>query len=553
MTRFAITDRLIFVAGFMGTGKSTVGRRLADRLGRAFVDLDEQIESEAHATIPELFASEGEAGFRRREGELLERLCREGGARVVAVGGGAPCHGDNLEKMRAAGLVVVLTASPDEILARVGDAAARPLLARAADRRREVERLLAERAGFYAQAHLTVDTTGLPPSQVVSRILEEIAPEPRGTRTLEVRLPSATYPIHIDTDAGAEARLAEAVAQVARGPIGLVTDETVARLHGERVGAALEARGLTVVRVVVPDGEGSKSLARAEVVAEAFAAAGLTRRSLVVAFGGGVVGDLAGFVASVFLRGVPYVQVPTTLLAQVDSSVGGKTGVNLPSGKNLVGTFYQPLFVYADLSCLRTLAPRDMSSGLAEIVKHGAIADADLFALLESRAEDAAAGDPALLAELIERSCAIKARIVAADEHETAGDAEGGGRARLNFGHTIGHALETASAQAPRSSGDPLRHGEAVALGMIAAARLAARLGEGDAQLEARLVALLPRLGLPTDLDRRLDEATLARIGVDKKREGGVVRMVFVSALGASRLCPVEPARVAEILLAPAN
>src|SRR5581483_8171446 len=331
------------------------------------------------------------------------------------------------------------------------------------------------------------------------------------------------------------------------GRVGLITDETVRRLHGPRVERALETAGLDPVIVAVPDGEASKSLSTVERVAEALARGGLDRRALVLALGGGVVGDLGGFVASVFLRGVPYVQAPTTLLAQVDSSVGGKTGVNLPSGKNLVGTFHQPLLVYADVTALATLSARDRASGLAEVLKHGAIADAELFALLERRAEDARDGDAALTAELVARSCRIKAEVVASDERESDAGAPGGGRARLNFGHTIGHALESASAH--RAGEDPLRHGEAVALGMIAAARLGTALGCGDPSLEPRLLALLPRLGLPIDLDRRLDRATLERIGVDKKRAGARVSLVLVERVGSSRLFPIEPARVSELLL----
>jgi 3-dehydroquinate synthase len=371
---------------------------------------------------------------------------------------------------------------------------------------------------------------------------------------LDVRLPSLeldrSYRIYIDPDPGAESRLAEAVKKRAQSiRVGLVTDETVAMLHWERVERALRDAGLRVSTVVVPDGESSKSLARVEKVADAFVQAGLDRRSLVIALGGGVVGDLGGFVAATFLRGVPYVQVPTTLLAQVDSSVGGKTGVNLPSGKNLVGAFHQPLFVYTDLSTLNTLSPRDVSSGLAEIVKHAVIADPDLLARIEVRAEDAR--DPtnhaAFLGELVRRSCEIKAQVVAADERELATDTPGGGRARLNFGHTVGHALEAASHGPPH--GEPLRHGEAVGLGMIAAARVGRALGMGDPGLEARLVALLPRLGLPIDLDRRLSPGVLERVKVDKKRTGAEIQLILVGSVGATCVTPVAPEGLAEILL----
>ncbi len=362
---------------------------------------------------------------------------------------------------------------------------------------------------------------------------------------LSVVLEKNAYPICIDPDAGAERRLAAEIAALAGGSrVGLVTDQTVDRLHRPRVADALAARGLQPVTVVVPDGEGSKSMATAEHVAEAWAAGGLDRRSLAIALGGGVVGDLGGFVASVFLRGISYVQVPTTLMAQVDSSVGGKTGVNLPSGKNLAGTFHQPRLVFADLSTLATLPERDLSSGLAEIVKHGVIADCSLLELVESHAEALRSGDAATLAQVIERSCAIKAKVVAADERETS-DQPDGGRAKLNFGHTVGHALESAS----HEQGEPLRHGEAVALGMLAAARLGAALGAGDPSLEARLLALWPRLGLPVDLDRRLSAPVLARVAVDKKRAGAHIKLVVADRIGSSRLIPVEPARIAEILL----
>jgi len=369
---------------------------------------------------------------------------------------------------------------------------------------------------------------------------------------LEVRLPSVeldrSYLIYVDPDEGAETRLADALKKRSdSGVVGLVTDETVAMLHWERVDRALREAGLKVVTVVVPDGEPSKTMARAETVTEAFARGGLDRRSLIVALGGGVVGDLAGFVASIFLRGVPFVQVPTTLLAQVDSSVGGKTGVNLPAGKNLVGTFHQPLFVYCDLSTLATLSPRDVASGMAELVKHAVIADGELLASLEAHADRLRPPtvDRVLLGELIRRSCAIKAKVVSSDERELLTEQPGGGRAKLNFGHTVGHALESASA----SSAQPLRHGEAVALGMLAAARLGVALDAGDRTLEARLAALLPRLGLPVELDARLQPPALERIKVDKKRAGNQVQLVVVDRVGSTVIVPIAPDRIVEILL----
>jgi len=348
-----------------------------------------------------------------------------------------------------------------------------------------------------------------------------------------------SYPIFVDAEPGAAERFAaELCARLPDGRIGIVTDDTVAKLHLSRYADALRARNRRVTAAVVPDGEGSKSLMRAEELCESFAREGLDRRALIVALGGGVVGDLGGFVASIFLRGVAYVQVPTTLLAQVDSSVGGKTGVNLPAGKNLVGTFWQPRLVWADVASLATLSDRDRAAGLAEVIKHGFIADAPLVAFLEQHAAALRDGDLELTADMIARSCAIKARVVGADERETTG-----ARALLNFGHTVGHALESAS----HAHGDPLRHGEAVGLGMLAAARIAA--AEGGPALEPRIRALLDAVGLPTDLDRRLSPGTLARVAVDKKRGGEHIGFVVVDEPGRARLVPLTPARIHEILL----
>jgi 3-dehydroquinate synthase len=351
-----------------------------------------------------------------------------------------------------------------------------------------------------------------------------------------------SYPIFVDTDPGAEQRFAaELCARMPEGRIGIVTDETVAKLHLHRFADALRARNRRVTAVVVPDGEGSKSLARAEELCESFAREGLDRKALVVALGGGVVGDLGGFVAAIFLRGIAYVQVPTTLLAQVDSSVGGKTGVNLPAGKNLAGAFWQPRLVYADVTTLQTLSDRDRAAGLAEVIKHALIADAELLTLLEGNAAAARDGAPELTAELVARSCAIKARVVGADERETSG-----ARALLNFGHTVGHALEAAS----HSERNPLRHGEAVALGMLAAARVqAAESGTPHATLEPRIRTLCDAIGLPTDLDARLSPGTLSRVAVDKKRGGEHIGFVVVDEPGHARLVPLTPARIHEILL----
>jgi 3-dehydroquinate synthase len=292
--------------------------------------------------------------------------------------------------------------------------------------------------------------------------------------------------------------------------VALVTNSTVDALYGAAVLDGLDVLGVAVERVVVPDGEEAKSI---DVLAEIYhrlAGVPLGRTDTVMALGGGVVGDLAGFAAATWNRGVAFVQLPTTLLAQVDAAVGGKTAINLPEGKNLVGAFHQPIAVLADTAALASLPPRELRSGLGEVAKYGFIDDPGVLDLLEADPRAALAGDPGVLTDLVRRGVASKARIVAADEREA------GARALLNYGHTVGHAIETLTGYGT------YRHGEAVALGMVFAARLGERLGVSEAGLAERTVALLERLDLPTG-GLRLDPAevwdVLAR---DKKARGGV-------------------------------
>ena len=303
----------------------------------------------------------------------------------------------------------------------------------------------------------------------------------------------------------------------------VVTDANVARHHLAPVAESLAAASIRATAATIPPGESSKDLQHLAGLYVHAVEAGLDRASFVVALGGGVVGDLAGFLAATYLRGIRLAQVPTSLLAMVDSSVGGKTGIDLPQGKNLVGAFHQPSAVIADTDTLRTLPPREYRAGLAEVVKYGVIADADFFARLEREADAVAAGEAAVLEAVVERCCRLKAEVVAADERE------GGRRAILNYGHTLAHAIEHAVGYGE------WRHGEAVAAGMVFAARLStaeAGLPEADAD---RLVALLRRLGLPVVPPDVPWEAVRRAMAVDKKAVGRVPRFVLAGAIGRAR------------------
>jgi 3-dehydroquinate synthase len=319
--------------------------------------------------------------------------------------------------------------------------------------------------------------------------------------------------------------------------VALVTNGTVKALYGERVTAALHRAGLAVHCITVPDGEDAKTLDTLGALYHRFAAIPLNRDDVVVALGGGVVGDLAGFAAATWNRGVAVVQAPTTLLAQVDAAIGGKTGINLPEGKNLVGAFHQPIAVVADTGTLRTLPQRERRAGLGEVAKYGFIADPRVLELLESRPADAVAGDPALLADVVVRAAAVKGRVVAADERDS------GQRALLNYGHTVGHAIEALFGYTT------YRHGEAVGLGMVFAARLGERLGVSEQGLADRTVALLAGLGLPTGAVRLDPAAVWDVLARDKKARAGV-RFVLCRRPGDAFVAEQPPRPVVDAVLA---
>ncbi len=346
-------------------------------------------------------------------------------------------------------------------------------------------------------------------------------------RQLHVALGARSYDILIGagllTEAGTLIR-----ERLGKRRTAIVTDRNVAAHHLETLSAALEAAGLSSEAIVLPPGEATKSFRELETLCEDLLELGLERGDLVIAFGGGVVGDLVGFAASILRRGVRFVQIPTTLLAQVDSSVGGKTGINTPQGKNLIGTFAQPALVLADMAVLKTLDPREFRAGYAEVVKYGLINDADFFAWLEANHAAVFAGDQEARAQAIEVSCRAKAAIVAADEREA------GQRALLNLGHTFGHALEAWAGYSGR-----LIHGEGVAIGMALAMRLSVRLGLCPAHDCDRAIAHLEAVGLPVHIadipgDLRPDPIELVRLmGQDKKVKGG--RLTFVLSRGIGR------------------
>ena len=328
---------------------------------------------------------------------------------------------------------------------------------------------------------------------------------------------------------GLLARLGEQLSRLGLGPTAVViTNPIVKRLYAARVMRSLKAHGFDVDLLIVPDGEEAKSMRWLNRILDALVRTRRERQTSLVALGGGVVGDLAGFAASAYLRGIPFVQAPTTLVAQVDASIGGKTGVNHPLGKNLLGAFYQPCVVLIDPSALRTLPVRQYRAGLAEVVKYGVIADARFFEFLEGNLPGILRRDATSLDRILRTSCAIKARVVSADERE--GDL----RRILNFGHTLGHALETVTGYRR------YLHGEAVAIGMVAAARLACQLGVADKTVEQRVRDLVTRIGLPTEIPGHPPTALIRAMRQDKKVKDGQIHFVLPSRIGHVMIKPVN-------------
>ena len=353
--------------------------------------------------------------------------------------------------------------------------------------------------------------------------------------TVDVELGERSYPIHIGRGLLAEAELVLPYLEQKR--VVIVTNPMVGDLYLARLSAALMAVDVAVVTVVVPDGESEKSWETLNTIFDRLLAHRSERKTTLIALGGGVIGDLTGFAAAVYLRGVPFIQVPTTLLAQVDSSVGGKTGINHPLGKNMIGAFYQPRLVLADTDTLATLPDRELSAGLAEVIKYGLIRDPAFFAWLESNIEELLARQPEALAHAVKRSCELKAEIVGSDERES------GVRALLNLGHTFGHAIE-----AGLGFGAWL-HGEAVAAGSVLASRLSQRMGwlrDDDVQ---RIVALFQRAKLPTDAPDLGVRRYLNLMGLDKKVEHGRLRLVLLERLGSALVTADFPQDALESVL----
>ena len=510
----------IFLYGPPGSGKSSVAKILAKRLGLPLADLDRIIEQREGRTISDIFAAEGEPAFRAKEKNVLQEVAA-GSESVVALGGGALLDPENRHVAERSGEVVFLEVDRDVLAERMSHSpGSRPLVND--ERPQTVFALLDKRAGHYASFANRIRVGRYESAaEVADRVQERLG-------RFVVKGSGGEYPVCIGS--GLLDKVGTTVAAlgwVCRAV--LVGDEHSVPLYGARVEKALSAAGVKVSSVTIPAGEAHKTIATVEGLWSRFLAAELTRDDLVVALGGGVVGDMSGFAASCWMRGIRWINLPTTLLAMVDAGIGGKTGVDLPEGKNLVGAFHPPAAVLSDTSVLGTLPAREWRCGLAEAIKHDVLADIGLrhqlanFRVLRTAPPDAVFGELASapwLQELVSKAVAVKVRVITADPFEH------GIRITLNLGHTIGHALE-------KISGFRIRHGEAVSIGTVAAARLAQnRSGELGwkplagflEELEDAFSAVGLPVALPDDLDWRMVCSAMRN---DKKRQQDFVRFVF--------------------------
>lgn len=525
----------IILIGPMGSGKTTVGKHLARRLGDAFLDTDDLFVAQ-HGEIGPYFSTYGEPAFRDQEQLVIADALSRDELGIVSLGGGAVIRAANRELIREHGYVVFLDVNESQALQRLGDASMRPVLA--GDAARNWARIRAERQDhFTASAHRVIDTTGLDVDDVATKIIQgyqqHLSRKTTASMSETSSNPNAEQPTVIQVSGGSENEVNGGYdVVIGRGLLSQLPDilghqphrvaiilPRALRATGDVVKAALDEAGYNAVIVEIPDSEEGKHIEVASFCWQVLGQSDFTRSDAIVSVGGGAVSDLAGFVAATWLRGVRVIHMPTTLLGMVDAAVGGKTGINTSEGKNLVGSFHPPAGVLADLDTLLTLPKNELISGLAEVIKCGFIADGKILDLIEENIGQVTNPHSPVQRELIERAIQVKADIVSQDLKES------NLRQMLNYGHTLGHAIELAERY-------QYRHGAAVAVGMVFAAELARSVGRLDDETVERHKRILEGVGLPTSYQGDRWAALLDGIRRDKKNRGEQLRFVILEAQG---------------------
>ncbi len=507
----------IALTGLMGSGKSTVGKYLADLLQMQFVDTDVFIEEIEGQTIEEIFTRHGEEYFRKLEAKTIRDLLKKTG-QVISLGGGLIVDDANRELVKQEAQLIALTADPQDLYNRIKRRKNRPLINQSRDPLATLEALWQERKPAYLDSHFQVDTSNKSVNMIALEVLKKLGLSLPSSTQLTVQIPrtNCSYNIYfheLDKIKLQELDLGKKIL--------ILSQEPVAKHYLEQVRAKL-SQGFEVHTMIIDDGEDAKNFFTYQLILQKLLSLKFERKDTVLALGGGVVGDVAGFAASTYYRGIHYIQIPTTLLSMIDSSVGGKTAINVPEGKNLIGTFYQPHLVHIDVANLRTLSDREFKSGLGELVKYtllGSKWDAELgdnfFDFVSLHAQDILAKDEAILKDVINHCLKIKSGIVAEDETDKAI------RAHLNLGHTFGHALEEVTQYKQFS------HGEAVAIGLVCACYLAEEVGYFKSKQTEAIIQLMQVFGLSYRLPKNLSSAQiLEAFQYDKKSSLGKVKFI---------------------------
>ena len=517
----------LILIGFMGSGKDCVGKELARQTGLTFLSTDAMIELVENRTINDIFERNGEPYFRHLEKKILNFI-KDLKNVIIATGGGMVINPQNRRKLAQLGTVVQLSVDAATVKQRLRDDGFRPLLKQP----EALEKLLAERRGIYDFARIKLNTADQSPAQIAAELLAQIdLPKPKKpsvkTRWVTVRTPSSTYDVIIGSGL-----LGEIHTRLPYQPhrCAIISNPLVAALFMPPLETNLKAAGMELLPIIIPDGERYKNLKTVDRIYDTLLEHHFDRSDLIIGLGGGVITDIAGFVAATLKRGCRLIQLPTTLLAQVDASVGGKTGVNHSAGKNLIGSFYQPNLVCADVSLLNTLPEREFRNGLAEVIKMAVIRDANLFNLLEAERHRILARDPRLLVRIVTRCVQLKQVIVQADERELSGL-----RALLNFGHTLGHLYETAGHYRQ------LKHGEAIAIGMTQEIRISRFVNGLSASDSCRIIDLIAAYGLPVKYSKQLPVSQFLDIlHQDKKARDRKLILPLIQSIGTSNIKEIE-------------
>lgn len=526
----------IILIGMMGSGKSTIGRALAKLLNMDFVDSDIEIQDRTGVSIRHIFDVEGECGFRLRETLELEAILQSRTV-VLATGGGAVLSEKNRTLLKNSGVVIYLQASPNELWMRTKHDKSRPLL-QTENPQNKINELYEQRNPLYLELADIVIQTGRQSVNSLTMRLEEKIKEYRISvneekemhEKLHVQLNDRSYDIFVGQNLLKKVEYLKP--HIPKNKVVIITNTTVAALYLAQLENTLQVAGISTTSIILPDGEKYKNGDTINLIYDNLLSERCERSTPLIALGGGVIGDMTGFAAATYLRGVPFIQIPTTLLSQVDSSVGGKTGVNHPLGKNMIGAFYQPRIVLADVSVLSTLPDKELSAGLAEVIKYGLIRDIDFLEWLEENMDSLVNRDSEALKLAITRSCKSKAEIVGIDELEN------GERALLNLGHTFGHAIESGMGYGV------WLHGEAVAAGTVMAAELSRRMGWLEQVDVERIKKIFSRAKLPVVAPDLGVEKYLDLMGMDKKVEGGKIRFVLLKEVGRAVIESSVPAEL---------